>query len=70
MLDDIKKRPGRIVEHQDGRVGIAYNNDQMEQFIVKDKIIVRFFESDNFKNLSKEKRAVKSELLTIKGYTD
>lgn len=70
MIDNIKRRPGEIVQHQDGRKGIAYNDDQLQQFLDQEKMIVRFFLNENFKLLAKEKRAVKFEKLTRIGFID
>lgn len=71
MLSNHKRRPGRLVEHQDGRQGIAYNNDQLEDFINKDKVIVRFFiDNEINKGLADEKRSVSSDKLKQIGFVD
>ena len=71
MIDEIKRRPGKLVEHDDGRRGIAYNNDQYTQFSKQNKVIVRFFIDNEINNgLSKEKRSVSHNKLKIIGYVD
>lgn len=70
MIDDIKRRSGFIVQHEDGRRGVAYHDDQYDQFSKQNKIVVRFFETDEMKNLSKEKRTVKQEKLQTIGFID
>lgn len=68
---DGKRRPGKFVQHQDGRKGIAYNNDQLEKFLKDDKLIVKFFiDNEVKKGLSEEKRAVHIDKLTTLGLVD
>lgn len=71
-VNSIKRRPGRIVVHQDGRKGIAYNDDQYKQYQEKNQAIVRFFtdSEDLSSELSKEKRAVNYDKLQTIGYID
>ena len=69
--NDIKNRPARVVEHIDGRRGIAYNDDQIKEFDDKDKSIVRFFrDNDITASLDIEKRAVDNDKLITKGYIE
>ena len=69
--NDIKNRPGRVVEHIDGRRGIAYNDDQIKEFDDKDKSIVRFFkDNDITASLNIEKRAVDNDKLITQGYIE
>jgi hypothetical protein len=71
MFNEYKRRPGKLVQHEDGRKGIAYNNDQLDKFLEQNKLIVKFFIDNEIKNgLSKEKRAVLSDKLTIIGFID
>ena len=69
--NDIKNRPARVVEHIDGRRGIAYNDDQIKEFDDKDKSIVRFFkDNDITASLDIEKRAVDNDKLITQGYIE
>lgn len=71
MHNDYKRRHGTIVEHNDGRRGIAYDNDQLEQFLKQEKFIVRFFIENEIKNgLSDKKHAVKFNKLKTIGMVD
>jgi len=71
MIDDQKRRSGILIEHQDGRIGIAYHNDQMKQFSKENKYVVRFFIDNDFKKgLNKQKRAVKHDKLKQIGFID
>ena len=71
MFNDQKRRSGLLLQHQDGRRGIAYHNDQIEQFSKQSKYIIRFFIDNDFtKGLDEQKRAVKSDKLKQIGLID
>lgn len=67
----MRNNSGYLVEHEDGRQGIAYDEDQIEQFTKQNKFIVKFFiDNDMKKGLNKEKRSVKGSKLKLLGYID
>lgn len=58
------RRPGRYVRHIDGREGIAYNDEQLKEFEDKDKVLVRFNDTQD------QLRAVYKEKLKMMGLVD
>lgn len=65
----IENTSGSIVQHTDGRRGVAYNRDQQ---LSKDesKRIVRFFSDKTMKDLSRQKRMVSKDKLWTIGFID
>jgi len=59
-----RKKPGRYVRHQDGREGIAYNEDQIRKFEKQGKVLVRF--DDEPERL----KAVNTQFLKMIGFVD
>lgn len=63
-----KKNPGKLVQHEDGRKGIAYHDDQDWRWRRKEKVVVQFID-ENHKPKGK-KRAVHQDKLSQIGYVD
>ena len=63
-----EKKPGYLVEHDDGRRGIAYHSDQKRRFRKQGKMVVQFTDEE-FRPVGR-KKAIKKTRLTIKGFAD
>lgn len=67
----MSKNSGRLIEHEDGRKGIAYQRDQSPKFASQNKVVCRFFtDNDMKKKLQDQKVAVKFEKIKVQGFVD
>lgn len=60
--------PGKLVQHEDGRKGIAYHDDQDYSWRKENKVVVQFIDEDH--RPKGKKRAVKEDKLKQIGYVD